>query len=355
MKIDLASTKLAFFLIGLLVALMIVSAIIPQKDLAEEQLFDWKDTLGEAYAVIDWLGLDSVYSTPFFFILIALLAVNLLLGNIRRFRTLYRIEKTLFRLRYIGSIVFHLSLLTVMAGINGNYLLRYDGVLAPTEGQTVTDRAEDYLREFKGPLYSSDSNRFTLTLENLTINPKPDGFSADTAQVTISSDGEDARRVDLATGKPLVWEDIEFHYGHQTGYSPELLVADSTGKTLFRSFVRVAARREDGRLIHEDFIDIPSADITVMFSFDPSEDGTLSPSCRLAVTRGSETLLDSALISGETASADGLQFSVPRIRRWCYINAVQSPFLWLVFVGFWASLGGLALTLLARLSRKGVS
>ena len=116
MKINLASNRLAFVLIGLLFLLILLSAVIPQAEFAEEQIVDWQETLGDNYRIIDKLGLDRIYRTPVFFGILALLGLNLLVANIRRFRTVYRTERTLLRLRHLGSILFHLSILAIMAG-----------------------------------------------------------------------------------------------------------------------------------------------------------------------------------------------------------------------------------------------
>ncbi|UCH16488.1 MAG: sugar transferase, partial [Burkholderiales bacterium] len=97
---------------GMLVALLpLPAAVIPQRDVADDQMLDWRQFLGDAYRIVERLGLDRIYFTPLFFICLGLLAVNLVMGNVRRFRTIYKAEKTLLKLRHVGSIIFHLSLL----------------------------------------------------------------------------------------------------------------------------------------------------------------------------------------------------------------------------------------------------
>ena len=140
MRLNLASTKLAFFLIASLVVLVLLSAIIPQQDIAAGQIIDWKQKLGDNYSFIENLGLDRIYYTPTFFIVVGLLAVNLTVGNIKRFRLVYRTERTILRLRHIGSILFHLSLLLTMVAILMHYLFKYEGVFSLTEGQTAEDQ-----------------------------------------------------------------------------------------------------------------------------------------------------------------------------------------------------------------------
>jgi hypothetical protein len=51
----------------------------------------------------------------------------------------------------------------------------------------------------------------------------------------------------------------------------------------------------------------------------------------------------------DTVRYDNLTLTVPRMRRWCYIDVVENPFLSLVFVGFWTGLGGMVIGFVPRL------
>ena len=144
MRINFASIRLAFFLIALLFLLILLSAIIPQKDIASGQITDVKENLGKYYVVIEKLKLDEIYTAPYFFIVLGLLATNIILGNIKRFRTIYKTEKTLIKARYLGSILFHFSLILIMLGVILNYLYKFEGIYGITEGQTVADQENNY-------------------------------------------------------------------------------------------------------------------------------------------------------------------------------------------------------------------
>ena len=181
--VGLASTRLAFILIAALLAMIVVSAVIPQRDFVEGQIVDWRATLGERYAFIEQLGLDRIYFSPPFFVVLSLLAVNLVAGSIRRFRTVLRVERTLLKARHVGSIVFHLSLLLIIGGIVLDYLFKFHGVFGLTEGQTASDEPSEYFRVFTGPLYRGAYGRFEISLERVHEIYEIGGASTEAAEI----------------------------------------------------------------------------------------------------------------------------------------------------------------------------
>ena len=52
---------------------------------------------------------------------------------------------------------------------------------------------------------------------------------------------------------------------------------------------------------------------------------------------------------GHTVLVEDLALSVPRMRRWAFVEARENPGVGVVFAGFWIGLAGLSLTLVARL------
>lgn len=348
----LASVRLAFFLIAILVALILLSALIPQQDIAAGQIVDLRAKLGENYAFIEKLGLDRIYYSPVFFIVLGLLAVNLAFGNIRRFRTIYRSEKTLFRLRHLGSIIFHLSLLLVMFSAILNFLYRYEGVFALTEGQTASDSATDYFREFKGQLYSGGYNRFGLKLNEIANITGETSDLGSRALITFMPTGGEPLEAEIEANHPLRWEGIEFHFGATTGYTPQLLLTDDKDSILFRSYVRVSRTEHEGRDIHHDFVMVHAENLKIAIEIYPGESEIDSTRYHLEVYRDSILLYDDILLPADTAVFGAYKLAVPSLRRWCYIGAIRNPFLSLIFFGFWAGLSGLTLSFASRLIRQ---
>jgi hypothetical protein len=330
----LASTRLAFILIASLLFLIVISAIIPQQDFAAGQIVDWKDKLGESYGFIEKLGLDRIYYTPTFFIVLGLLAINLAAGNIRRFRLIYKSEKTLLRLRYIGSVIFHLSLFTIMGGVILHYLYQYQGVFAITEGQQVSDGRAEYFREFKGPLYADRYDTYKLRLDSLTLLPDEIGDLGSRASVTLTPVNSIPISANIQTNNPLV------------------VISDSTGVELFRSFVRLAHRKAGGRDVHFDSLYVPDPGLKLEMHVVPGENPSESITYKVSVYRGDSLLYSGDLITGDTVQFHEYSLSVSRLRQWCYISAMRNPFLGLIFAAFWTALSGMLISFVPRVMKR---
>ncbi len=348
MRINLASARLALVLIAVLVLYLVLSAVIPQRDIAEDQIINWREYLGDNYIVIEKLGLDRIYYTPTFFIVLGLLAVNLAFGNIRRLRTVSKVGGTLLKTRHVGSIIFHLSLILIMAAIILNFLYKYNGVLAMTEGQTLIDRPESYHREFCGPLYIDEYDRFRISLISILNNNKDRSGPGESALIIVQT-GSSSVEKEISTNHPLKRRGLEFHYGLKSGYSPEVLLTDSLENILFHSFVRIANRKENREQFHRDFIVVPENNIHLEIEVKTDREPDIE--YRIRAIQDSVVLFAGLMIPDDTVTFDGYKLSIPRLRQWCYIDVVKSPFLNLVFFGFWSALAGLTLSFVGRLKR----
>jgi cytochrome c biogenesis protein ResB len=352
-KINLASTRMAFFLIALVALQILVSAVVPQRDLAVGQIIGWRSTFQDS-PFLAKLWLDRIYYSPVFFVSLSLLGINLLAGNVRRFRTVWRIEKTLLKVRHVGSIVFHLALLVVIAGVLLNNLFRFTGVFGMTEGQVVRDVASDYMRQTTGLLRQERPGKFHLRLD------KVDRFrevgNAVTEEVLVHlmpTDGSPPVAAGVRTNRPLQWNGLEFHLGGVTGYSPELVILADDGRLLLQGFVRLKATRKEASFEHEDFVRLEDEDLVVRIGVRPDPQNPQVAGRRLTVTRRDTTLFDGELAASDTLTAGGLRITVPRMRSWCYLNVRGNPLLWLVFTGFWLGLTGMAISVLARVIHGG--
>lgn len=352
MRIDLSSTRLAFVLIALLLAHIFLSAIIPQRGLTEGQIFDLQHRLGDSYRVIEALRLDEIYTAPPFYALLGLLGLNLLVGNVKRFRQVYRVERTLLRARYLGSIIFHLALLLVLGGAIFNYLYKFQGVFALTEGQTAADGPSGYFRTFEGPLYRAQPERFRLRVDSIDSDYQVEETTTKMAEVTLApTDASEELQASILVNHPLLWENLEFHLGALVGYSPEIQLADSTGAISFRSFVRVAVSEHEDAERHADFLELTD-DTTLRIEVLESDQ---APRLSIELEQAGRPSHAAELGVGESTVIGESFVSIPRLRRWVFIEVRRNPYLHLVFIGFWSALAGLSVTLVPRVwnPRKG--
>ena len=345
-KAGITSYRLGFFLIGLLLLLILISAVIPQKDVVENQILDLEKILGDKYIIIEWLGLDRIYFSPLFFITLALLAISITVVNIKRFKLILKVEKTLIKAKYLGSIIFHLSLLLIIAGIILNYLYKFNGVFAMTEGQALNDSELAYFRIFKGPFQSDESGRFVLKLEKVHDDYKIKDTFGEAAEISlVPSTGESELKAHIFTNNPLKWKNLEFHFGLVTGYSPEVVVMDTSGNHIFKNFVRLATRKIEAEKVYSDFVILLNPTHKIEIEVVPDIEATYN----INVADETETLYKGVLNSEDTVSFDGYEVTIPRLRRWCYVDVIESPFLNLVFTGFWMAIAGLVISFVPRL------
>ena len=351
-KINLASTRLAFVLIALLVLHIILSAIIPQKDIAVGEVAALNDILTESHPIIEKLALDRIYYAPPFFVLLGLLTVNLTFGSIQRFRAVYRAERTLMKARHVGSILFHLSLVVIMLGIVGNYLYKFEGVMALTEGQQLPDIQDSYSRVFSGPLFGDEMGRFEVRLDDIDPAHRIDDATTAAAHISIRpNNAVNPIGTVIHTNRPYQWSDLEFHFGLLTGYSPKLILQSADSGVLFDGIVRLAVQNIDGSPVHADFILLPPEDLRINIeAHEQSVDDEDSVSLKIRVESRTDRLYIGTMRAGDSVSFGEYRLTVPEIRRWCYISVVKSPFLTVIFTAFWTALAGLLIGFIPRLT-----
>ena len=179
--INLASNRLAAVLIALVAVQILLSAIIPQQEFGVGRLVGTAEALEQANTVVRALHLDRIYYSWYFQATLALLAVNLTAGNVRQFRQVHRSRQGLLRARHLGSMVFHFSLLVVIAGVLLNGATRFSGRLVLTEGQEVPDAPGAYEHVAAGPLAAGADHRFSLKLEAINLEHPAKGTTTEAA------------------------------------------------------------------------------------------------------------------------------------------------------------------------------
>jgi hypothetical protein len=358
MKFNLASTRLAFFLLAVLAVLILLSALVPQQGIAQHQILDWKKALGDGYVVIDKLGLDRIYTSPLFVAVVLALSVSLVAGNVKRIGRLRRVRNIRTRLRLAGSIVFHFALLLIVAGSALNHLYRYRVVFGLTEGQTVTSLPGGQYRDLSGPLCRTGDDFFVIGVAQIHEELAIGDVATEAAEISVAG-GHDAgpERGLVRVNRPLRRNGLEFHLGARIGYSPELAVTDATGNKVFRSFVRVAQRQGVDGVVNSDFVVLPGDRTRIALSVTDGPGPDQRARTRVSVEQGGKQLYNGFPGTEGTGLPDGSEIAVPRLRRWCYIEAIRNPFMSVVFAGFWIALAGLVITLAPRLmpARSSVS
>lgn len=138
------------------------------------------------------------------------------------------------RVRELGNLCFHLSLLVLLLGVACGRLLGYEGRVAVVEGQTFTNVASSYDALTPSPWTDlADLEPLSFTLDTFTARfetagariGEPREFTADLSVATPEG-GEES--VTVRPNQPLEVEGTKFFLtGH--GYAPQVTVRDGSG------------------------------------------------------------------------------------------------------------------------------
>ena len=295
---QLTSMRTALVLLFLLAVAAVPGSIIPQTDVDPFAVAKWQEAHPQLTPVYEALGMFSVYDSVWFSAIYLLLVVSLVgcivprtriywramrarppraprnLGRLPESRSfpvdaepavvLERAAAVLRRRRYrvdvstgsatadgavaaergylreAGNLVFHISLLVVLAGFAAGSLLGYTGGVIVVSGQGFSNTLSQYDDFAPGSLFGADDlEPFRFTVEDFDVTflqtgaqaGMPIDFSADLTY----QDGPDApqRSYDLAVNHPLSLGGASvFLVGH--GYAPRITVRDGEGNVAYR-------------------------------------------------------------------------------------------------------------------------
>jgi hypothetical protein len=141
---------------------------------------------------------------------------------------------------------------------------------------------------------------------------------------------------------------MEFHFGQKIGYSPKIQLSDSSGGIILDSFVRLAHQKMDSMDIHADFTDLPELNMTISLEVISESIDIDSTRLKIVVVQNENNIFEDTVFINQGIDFGNYKLTIPGIRRWCYINVIESPYLNLVFFGFWTALTGLMIGLIGR-------
>ncbi|WP_305706729.1 cytochrome c biogenesis protein ResB [Nocardioides sp.] len=164
--------------------------------------------------------------------------------------------------REVGNLMFHLSLLVLLAGVGTGRLWGFEGRVALVEGSTFTNVSSQY-DSFTPSVWTDVENLqdLSVTLDSFdaeyaltgTKQGEPRAFDAD---VTYVVDGGELRQASVRPNSPLDVNETKFFLtGH--GYAPRVTVRDSGGRTVFAGAVIFLPK--DGSFASDGVIKAPDA------------------------------------------------------------------------------------------------
>ena len=288
---QVTSMRTALVLLLLLALAAIPGSIVPQQDVDSLGASRWQEAHPKLTPVYEWLGLFSVYDSPWFSAIYILLMLSLV-GCIvprtavywralraqppRAPRTLSRLPEhaaystseaevdvleraaaELKRRRYrvvrghdsvsaekgylreAGNLVFHLSVLVVLVGFALGGLFGYKGGVIVVVGQGFSNDLTQYDDFVPGSLFKGeDLEPFSFTIKDFEVEWLTEGPGAGMARKFVSqldyqeTPDSPVRTYDLRVNHPLTIGSTEvFLIGH--GYAPLITIRDGNGDVAY--------------------------------------------------------------------------------------------------------------------------
>ncbi|WNM24203.1 cytochrome c biogenesis protein ResB [Demequina capsici] len=141
-------------------------------------------------------------------------------------------------LREAGNLLFHVSLVCILAAVGVGSLLTYRGQAIIVEGGSFTNAVVDYDSFSSGNLFQESSlDPFRLTLDKLDATFAASGMPEDfTAHVTFQEPDGDPYSTTIQVNRPLQVDGGKI-YLQGNGYAPQITVTDSDGNVAFSDAV----------------------------------------------------------------------------------------------------------------------
>ena len=278
----LRSMRTALMLLAMLAAAAVVAGLVPQRpNVADRADSFFKGTIPWLHPIFDALGLFDVYGSLWFqLVLGSLIGVLLacliprsvaLVRSYRGLRTPPRpgpfpptgrrsrltttlgadealdrarsvLRRQLYRLsttnadrqfvaergafREIGSLIFHWSLLVLIAGAALSQGLGFRGIALIVEGEAWTENIASYNTYKPGRFYRDDWHRnFVIEIDSFDVAYRADGSAADfVTKARVIDGGVEVRDKLIRVNDPLVYGGVKF-YQADYGWAPVVRVS----------------------------------------------------------------------------------------------------------------------------------
>lgn len=309
---------------------------------------------------------DVIFSTLWFNGLLVLLIVNVACCFFGR---IWGRRVTLVSL---GMILFHLSFVTMFAGIIFNGLFYFRGSIRLTEGETLPSGSSDsYDFADHGRYFNWSLLKGTTVLKNVQYDYKVDGSDKRVAYDVAIGQGSDAKHEIIYVLKPLVYRGFKY-FRDKEGFTVLTILYDKQGKELYGAHISLQSLQQkentylytNGTKDGPKFLPFPQQPDQPFFGLNvtylPEEknvrNGDVFYQVR-SLDTGADKKNEKLIAEGKTAV--GAKFdmgeyalSVREVRYWAAMFVRYEPGQPIILTSLWVGLFGMTLTLLARIFKR---
>lgn len=374
----------------------IVASIIPQITRKAPQFFEaWKANSPKLYYVIDLLQINQVYTSTWFLILIAIIALSLVYsvyyqskalikskepaqrkitersfkdflalilvqGSGVRDQGLAHVIKGVFKVRgyrpYLaieesryflfgknragrwGSVVFHLGLLICILAALYGLAFQKRGFVQLKQADTFQGKDEDWQAKSLGVFAGNFDPGFQVYLNKFAPSYwENDQIKNLESSLTITDTKAESRQFVLSPAGPIRFEGTKVYQSTHYGYALGFILKKEGGEEILTDFLLDIPRKKDKP--HEGKMDFPTTDYILDMKFypnliEPSFYATL-PGVDLIVTEKGKQCFKGRVFLSQRAglnNKDSLKFV--RIRYWTGLTFVKNCGMPLVYCGF---------------------
>ena len=354
-----ASTRLTLIIIGVLILLSLIGALVPQQGILEESgIFEWKQEHPTVTPVLSKLGLFATFHSPLFLISLAILFLNTLSCTYQSIIKdgLFSGNEPSIRLRRLGFLILHISILVCMAGGFVSAAFRMSGLIILTEGQTFKDQYQNYSKLIEGPFRKEQHDKFEVELIDAQFEAPTDWWAGRKhSSIRLSTNETDPFIAEIEFNQPFRFKKITFTV-QEIGFSPEISITSRNPQIPpFNGFIALKVWGVNKDREHRDFLPLPHSDQRLMLNLFPSH----SISNGVAI-KTSETVENPALTvhlessdgiqtpkqliePGKRVEVDDLNIHFGELRYWASFLVVQDPGYPIVCISFWMAIIALVL------------
>ena len=340
----MASSKLAMFLLIAILICCVIGVTVLRERSASEMIF----------------------GTLWFSALLVLLVANVACCFFGRiwYRKLTMIT--------FGMILFHLSFVTMFAGIIYDSLFKFEGIIRLTEGESLqSGDPQSYDLARQGRFFNFQNLKGSTTLNSMQTKYNVDGLDKTVAyDVTIGTVDK------MKQGIVFITHHLDYdgfrYFRDKEGYSVLLVISDKQGRELTGAFIPLQSyRQKDNSFIYASGNkDAPSdfnfpQDATkplynIQFVYHPSKlserGGDVSYKVRPYradnVPNTDTPLAEGTVAVGSSVPAGENLIVFKEVRYWAAMNVRYDPGQSLVLLSLWVGLGGMIITMAGRIMRQ---
>jgi len=273
----------------------------------------------------------------------------------------------------LGMILFHLSFVTMFAGVIYNSLFYFRATIRLTEGETLPNadpRSYDVINQ--GRFFDLSKLRGETTLIRLHTGYEADGKDKRAAyEIEVGYGPQKAKGIIYIT-KSLEYRGFKY-FPDMEGYSLLTTLSDSTGHELYGAYIPLQSfknkdetyhyttgRKEDGPLAipFPQLPNEPLFSVNVSYKPDPKKERSgeaqflVYPLAKQSEKSDEKPMAAGSAPIGAPFHAGDYLLSVKEVRYWTAMAVRYEPGQPIVLSSLWVGLFGVTLTTVARMFRK---